>query len=108
MVTLHRMGSDDSMALLDSEFTDMLEALRRDLRSEQALSHCTVQDDRTRHLHNYRMDLRLLEALQPKHPWPLVAIVMAEPPGDNVLLVMEKMVKVKKCTARVTRKKVAA
>lgn len=107
MVTLHRMDSDDSMALLDSEFTDMLEALRRDMRREADLSHCTVQDDRTRHLHNYRMDLRLLEALQPKHPWPLVAIVMAEPPRDNVMLILEKMVKVKKCVSR-KKVKVAA
>lgn len=53
----------DGFQLLDHEFAHLLEALRRDLRREQGLSEGI---DSSFHKLNARMDVRLLEALQPK------------------------------------------
>ena len=56
----------ETVTLLSYEYEELLEALRRDMRSEQAK---ILDDPQHRDIHqlNYRRLIRLLEAISPRH-----------------------------------------
>lgn len=70
------VGHDDAervIELLEFEFESLLQALRRDLRAERK-----YVNDTTEHGRNARMDVRLLEVLQPKaNELPAGALIAA-------------------------------
>lgn len=81
-VAVNRNGADITFELLEYEFEALLAALRRDMRNER--NH----QERGEHEHNARIDIRLLELLQPKsNELPTSILVLTIMQKENVLSV---------------------
>lgn len=63
----NRHGDGEASVLFDYEFEAILQALRRDMRRERNAMHEGLEVDKVWHEENARMDVRMLEVLNPKH-----------------------------------------
>lgn len=68
-----------TIELFEHEFQNMLEALRRDLRTEDLKSTCGGEEDSKLHRINVRCNKHLLGVLQPKKARELVSQPVTHP-----------------------------
>lgn len=75
--------------LYEHEFRALCEAVRRDLRKEDAEAFCDDEEMKSMHRYHVRQDKHILEVLQPKTSRPLLKQPQASQEPDDHKIAMQ-------------------